>query len=205
MSYKVNSYAQAVLCVAGAFASTQACATSIVGGTTTFTADSGIESVYNALNVTATLIPPASGDLQADPQTLILPIVGGDTSTEADHAGGAILQAEGLTVDVTDIVIHFSGADAGTVTADLSFLGATENLAVADIVGTNSLIVDPQFAAQIQPLVGRDLGGVPLATFDFEPTTADAAVPEPAPVGLVTIGLLAVGASTARVKRAIKN
>jgi hypothetical protein len=64
-----------------------------------------------------------------------------------DHSGGVILQALGLTVDITDVVIHFAGADANKVTADLAFQGATDNLPVADISGSNSLTVDPAVAA----------------------------------------------------------
>ena len=38
-------------------------AATVTGGTTTFTADPGIESIYNSLNVSASLIPPATGNL----------------------------------------------------------------------------------------------------------------------------------------------
>ena len=99
----------------------QASAASVIGGTTTFTADPAIESIYNALNVSVSFIPPATGDLQNEPQTLILPITGGDTTTELDHSGGVILNALGQTVDITNVVIHISGADANKVTADLVF------------------------------------------------------------------------------------
>ena len=102
-------------------------AATVIGGTTTFTVDPGIESIYNSLNVSASLIPPATGNLENQPQTLALPITSGDTTTELDHSGGVILQALGLTVDITDVVIHFADADANKVTADFPLLPRTLN------------------------------------------------------------------------------
>jgi hypothetical protein len=192
-----------MLCtLVGVLAGAQAHATPVIGGTTTFTVDPGIESIYNSLNVSASLIPPSSGNLQSEPQTLILPITGGDTTAELDHSGGVILQAEGLNVDITNVVIHISGTDANKVTADLSFQGATEGLAVADISGSNSLIIDASFAAQIQAVGGADLSGTTLATFNSQPELAGTAVPEPGQLGPITIGLLALTAVKMKMRRA---
>jgi hypothetical protein len=199
MPFNCNRYLPGILCaLVTVVVSQPADASPIVGGTTTFTADAGLESIFNALNVSATLIPPASGDLQNFPQTLILPITGGDTTTELDHAGGVIVQALGQTVDVMNIVIHISGNDANKVTADLSFQGLTENLAVADITGSNTLIIDPSFVAQIRATGGPDLTGTTLATFNSQPETAATAAPEPGQEGLIGAGLLVLSALVMR-------
>jgi hypothetical protein len=200
VSFKLKTYNQAMLCVlVGVLAGAQAGATSVIGGTTTFIVDPGIESIYNSLNVNASLIPPASGNLQSEPQTLILPITGGDTTTELQHSGGVILQADGQTVDITNVVIHISGADANKVTADLSLQEATENFAVADIRRPNELIIDPSFAAEIRAAGGPDLTGTPLATFNSQPELAATAAPEPSQMGLLVVGLLAFTA--VKIKR----
>jgi hypothetical protein len=202
VSFKLSTFTQTALCaVLGVLAGAQAGATPVIGGTTTFTADPGIESLYNSLNVTASLIPPASGNLESDPQTLILPITGGDTTTQLEHAGGVILKALGQTIDITNVVIHISGADANKVTADLSFHGAMQNLAVADISGSNALVVDPAFAADIRAAGGPDLAGTPLATFNSQPQLATTATPEPGQMGLITFGLIAFAAGKMRIRR----
>ena len=189
------------MCARRSIDSTQASAALVVGGSTTFITDPGIASVYNSLNVSATLIPPASGDVQDQPQTLILPITGGDTTTEIDHAGGVILQALGQTLDVSNIVIHISGVDANKVTADLTLQGKTANLPVADISGSNSLIIDPAFAALIVGANGPDLTGTTLATFNSQPQLAATAAPEPGPTALITGGLLAFAAIKLTARR----
>jgi hypothetical protein len=106
-----------------------------------------------------------TGNLEAEPQTLIRPITGGDTTAEIEHAGSVSLEAEGETVEITNMVIHFSAADSNKVTADLSSHGATENLVVADIAGLNDLTVDPALGALIRDAGGPDVTGVQLATF----------------------------------------
>jgi hypothetical protein len=192
MSFKLNTLTRTMLCaLAGVLAVARAGADPIIGGTTTFTTAPGIESLYSSLNISASLIPPASGNLQSDPQTLILPITGGDTTTELDHSGGVMLQAAGQIVDITNVVIHISGFDANKVTADLSSHGVTENLAVADISGSNTLIADPSFVAQIRAAGGPDLTGTTLATFKSQPELAPTATPEPGQMGLISAGLLA--------------
>jgi hypothetical protein len=202
VSFKLNIYTQATLCaLLGVLAGAQAGATPIIGGTTTFTVDPGIESLYGSLNVSASLIPPASGNLQSGLQTLILPITGGDTTTELNLSGGVILKAEGETVDITNVIIHISGTDANKVTADLSSHGATEYLAVADISGSNALIIDPSFAALIQATGGPDLTGTRLATFNLQPELATTAAPEPGQMGLITVGLFAFTAVKMKVRR----
>jgi len=192
MPFKPKTLPRTMLCaLLAVLASARASADPIIGGTTTFTAAPGIESLYASLNVIASLIPPASGNLQSDPQTLMLPITGGDTTTELDHSGGIMLQALGQTVDITNVVIHISGPDANKVTADLSLQGMTEDLAVADISGSKNLIIDPSFAVQIRAAGGPNLTGTTLATFNSQPELAAVATPEPGSVRLITAGLLA--------------
>ena len=201
MSFKLNAYRLTVLCaLVTAFGGERAGATPVTEGTTTFTADPGIASLYGSLNIGESLISPASGNLENQPQTLILPIIGGDTTSEFKHAGGVSLSAEGHTVEITNIVIHISGADANEVTADLSFGGTKNNLAVADISGLNELTVDPSFAALIRAAGGPDLAGTPLATFSIQPKLAATATPEPSEVGLLGLGLICFATITMRLR-----
>jgi hypothetical protein len=202
MPFKLNTCTRAILyALFGILGAAHAGATPVIGGSTTFIPDPGIESVYDSLNVTESLIPPATGNLQSEPETLMLPITGGDTTTELVHSGGVIISAKGQTVDVTGVVIHFSGADANKVTANLSFHGLNENIVAADISGSNVLTVDPSFAAFIQAAGGPDLTGMRLATFNAQPKLATAEAPEPGQLGLIGVGLLACSAVRMRSKR----
>jgi hypothetical protein len=173
----------------------------VVGGATTFNVDREIESLYDSLDIGTSLLPPAGGDLEKEPQILVLPITGGDTTTEIEHAGGVSVRAEGETVDITNIVIHFSGPDANKVTADLSSHGVTENLAVADISGLTELIIDPSFAAIVRSAGGPDVAGIPLATFNTRPEFASTATPESNEMCLMALGLIGVSTTTMKLRR----
>ena len=106
-------------------------------------------------------------------------------------------------MDITSIVIHFSGVDTNKVPADISSHGVTINLVVADIDQSNELIVDPSFAALIRDAGGPGVIGIPLATFNAQPELAATAAPEPNEMGLVALVL--IGVSTITMKRARKN
>jgi hypothetical protein len=182
-------------------AAREAGAVPVAGGTTIFTANPGLEAVYESLGINESLIAPAGGNLGSDPQMVVLPIKGGDSTTELDYAGGVSVSAQGQTVDITDIVMHLSGANAQKVTADLSSHGASENLALADISGPNQLAVDPSFAAIIEETGGPDLTGTPLATFDTQASFGVSTAPEPAQLGLMAVGLIGFGTIRMRMRR----
>jgi hypothetical protein len=75
-------------------AGTGAGAAPVAGGATTFTADPRLEAVYESLEISASLIAPAGGSLESDPQMVVLPITSGDTSIELDYAGGVSVSAK---------------------------------------------------------------------------------------------------------------
>jgi hypothetical protein len=200
--FKFNQCAQtALFAVMIVLSGTEAGAVPVAGGATTFTADPGLEAVCESLGISAFLIAPAGGNLESDPQMVVLPITGGDTTTELDYAGGVSVSAQGQTVDITNIVMHFSGADAQKVTGNLSSHGVTENLALADLSVPNQLAVDPSFAAIIEEAGGPDLRGTPLATFDTQVNLAVVAAPEPAQLGLIAVGLMGFGTIKMRMRR----
>jgi hypothetical protein len=199
--FKFKQCAQtALFAVAIVLTGTEAGAVPVAGGATTFTADPGLEAVFESLGISASLIAPAGGNLESDPQMVVLPITDGDTTTELDYAGGVSVSAQGQTVDITNIVMHLSGADAQKVTGSLSSHGVTENLALADISGPNQLAADPSFAAIIEEAGGPDLSGTPVATFDTQANLAVAAIPEPAQLGLIAIGLIGFGTIKMRMR-----
>ena len=202
MSFRFSPCAQTALCaIVIVLAGTQAGATPVAGGTTTFLSEPGLTALYASLGISASLIAPASGNLESDPQFVVLPIAGGDSTIELDYAGGVSVSAQGQTVDITNIVMHFSGTDANKVTADLSSHGATENLTVADMTGLNQLAVDPSFAGFIEAAGGPDLSGAPLATFSTQANGTAAMAPEPGQLGLIAVGLIAFGTIRVRMTR----
>jgi hypothetical protein len=158
--------------------------------------------VAEALGLTASVIAPASGNLNSASPTFVLPITGGDTTTEIDYGGGVLVNAGPFgSYSVTDFVAHLSGPQANILTGEIT--GTDEpgiNLPLADFNSAGQFILDPEAAAFALEGTGINGDGLVIATGVTQIETA-AAAPEPTELGLVGLGLLGLALGTRRKKK----
>jgi hypothetical protein len=171
-----------------------AMAAPIIGGATTIQENQIFSGIGNVLSATASVIPPASGTLSVTPPTLVLPIIGGDTTTEIDYAGGVAVNLPQESYTLTNFVDHLSGSNAGALTVDLTEDGTVvHNLVAANVTNGNQLTLGADTAAAIQSVVGGpDETGLSVGTITTQLETS--AVPEPAEFWMMGAGFITLGA-----------
>jgi len=202
MSWKSRSSTLKMTCVsASLFACAYLRAVPITGGSTTFTPSAQVLQLANGFGVSASIIPPATGNFDSNPPVFVLPIIGGDTTTEIDYGGGISVNAGPFgAYSLTNFVGHLAGANANTLTADVTDSDHVDRaFTLADFNASNEFTVDPQAAKVLQELTGFDANGLLIATGVTQLELESTAAPEPAELGLIGLGL--AGFATLTMKR----
>ena len=195
----------AILCVGISFLiCSPSQAAQIVGGSTTFTGSmQAIEEAGQFGVSAASAIGPATLNLNSS--TFVLPIAGGNTTTQINYAGGISITAPAFgTSMITDFVLHLTGTNANVLTVSTSVPGDTDtNVPIADVNPTTNLFtLDPRAAQALEELGGPNLGNFPIATGITQLQLASSStVPEPGELGLVGLGLIGVVNSVLRRSR----
>ncbi len=164
-------------------------AATITGGTTSVTLDTATVEALTSLGFSVAPVSPST--LGGTPLMATFPITGGDTTSVINHSGGLAFTKSSTTASIENFTINLSGPKMDTITGQLSAGSTTvTGVTLFDIGSGLSLTLDTQLAGDLSSAFGiPNLAGTPIGTASVNPTTA--VTPEPASIGLVSVGILA--------------
>ena len=175
-----------------------ALATPITGGTTSVTLDSGFVSLVTGAGITPAAVAP--GTLVG--ATATFPITGGDTSTGLiAHSGGLSFAKGAQSAIIENFLINLNSM---SLSGDVIANGGTPTMGIAlfNIGAGNELTINSALAGGLSAVFGvPNLTGANVGIATVSPVTA-AAVPEPAALGLLFLGMVLGAAAVRRATRA---
>ncbi len=169
----------------------------VSSGMTTVSVNPSTLSTLTGAGFTLAPIAPATV-MSTSPLAVSFPITGGNTTSMIDHSGGLSLTNNGTTVMLENFIIDVPGnVLTGAVTAN----NATTNGVTLFNLGSNaSLNISSMLASDLSTIYGLpDLTGANFGSATISPGAAGA-VPEPASLALMAVGLLGAW-GWARAKR----
>ncbi len=170
-------------------------AAAITGGTTV-TFDASTLSILTGADFSITSVSPAT--LNTSPVSAIVPITGGDTTTNITHSGGLTLTHNATAASLTNFNINLANNTLfGMITAGESSAGDVALFDLSSSGGTTMLTLDPVLASQIASACGVQL---PAGTLIGTATVAASVAPEPASVGFAALGVVCLLARAAGAK-----